>query len=145
MAAKKSSGVEELRLQLKNGELKKLYLFFGEEEYIREEYVKKVVDMMPEDPFAEFNTVKIEGMITDIDELDTILENFPMMAEKKTIIIRDSGIFKSATEEMKQVWSAKLENLADYVVLIFSEKEVDKRGVLYKAAAKHGLVAEFAY
>lgn len=145
MAQKKNTGVEQLRLQLKNNELKNLYLFFGEEEYIREEYVKKVAALLPEDPFAEFNTVKIEGAASDPDELDSVLENFPMMAEKKTVIIKDSGIFKSPTEDMKKYWSARLENIADYVVLIFSEKEVDKRGTLYKSAAKHGVVAEFAY
>lgn len=145
MAAKKSAGLEQLRLQIKNGELKNLYLFFGEEEYIKNEYVKKVLDMVPEDPFADFNSVKTEGEITDMDRLDAVLENFPMMAEKKTVVIKDSGIFKSASEDVKSFWSKKLSNLADYIVLIFNEKEVDKRGTLYKTAAKNGIVAEFSY
>lgn len=145
MAAKKSTGFESLRLQIKNGELKNLYLFFGEEEYIRDEYVRKVVDMIPPDPLGDFNTVRIEGEITDMDELDAVLENFPMMADKKTVIIKDSGLFKSANEEQKKFWTNKLSNIADYVVLIFSEKEVDKRSALYKAASKYGVVSEFSY
>lgn len=145
MAAKKNAGFEELRLSIKNGELKNLYLFFGEEEYIRNEYVKKVLAMLPEDPLGDFNTVKIEGAPSDLDELDAVLENFPMMAEKKTVIINDSGIFKSATEEQKAFWSKRLAGLADYIVLIFNEKEADKRGILYKTAAKYGTAAEFSY
>ena len=159
----KSGGYEALRTKIKKGELKNLYLFFGEEEYIKNEYASKVINMIPEDPFGGFNTIKHEGAVTDLSEINDALENFPMMAEKKTIIIKDSGIFSpkkgkkkdsgtdgeteadASSGSDKDFWLKWFENMPDYAVLIFIEKSADKRSSLYKAAAKYGMAAEFEH
>lgn len=79
------------------------------------------------------------------DKIDDALNSFPMMAEKKLVLIKDSGIFKSASQELKDFWQERLADIPDYVLLIFDEREVDKRSVTYKAAAKYGLAVEFSY
>ncbi|MBE7016127.1 MAG: DNA polymerase III subunit delta, partial [Ruminococcaceae bacterium] len=66
-------------------------------------------------------------------------------AEKKLVVVKNSGIFKSPKEEVKEFWLKTLENLPDFVLLLFDEQDVDKRSATYKAVAKKGLCVEFQY
>lgn len=141
----KTDGFTELKKQIKENKLSGLYLLYGQEVYIKENYIKKMTDSIDDCGFPDFNRIVIDGKSMTLSEVDDAIESFPMMSEKKLIIIKDSGIFQKATEEQKEYWVKRLENLPDYVVLIFDEEGADKRGILYKRAAKTGLAAEFNY
>lgn len=141
----KTDGFTELKKQIKENKLSGLYLLYGQEVYIKENYIKKMTDSIDDCGFPDFNRIVIDGKSMTLSEVDDAIESFPMMSEKKLIIIKDSGIFQKATEEQKEYWVKRLENLPDYVILIFDEEGADKRGILYKRAAKTGLAAEFNY
>ena len=145
--AKKNSGsaITELKNELAQGKLRPVYLFYGEEGYIKRTYEKKITELVPDNGFPEFNHLKFEGTDTTLTEYDDAWESFPMMTDKKLIIIRDSKIFKKANEEVKEFWLEKFRRASEENVVIFNESEVDKRGVLYKAVQKAGLVLEFEY
>ena len=132
MAEKKNGNLLKLKKQLKEGILAPLYVFYGEEDYLREMYVNRVKDCVPDGGFPDFNHIKIEGRDVAFSEYDDAWESFPMMTEKKLIHIKDSGIFQ-------------LKSVSDDTVVIFDETSVDKRSALYKAAAKVGTVVEFTY
>lgn len=134
-----------LKQQIKSKTTGNLYLFFGEEIYIKNTYLKIMTDLIPDDGFGDFNRVFIDGNEADTDRIDDAINSFPMMAEKKLIVIKNSGIFKSPKEEIKEFWLSQLEKLPDFVLLIFDEVEVDKRSATYKAVQKHGLCVDFQY
>ncbi len=135
----------KLKKQLKEGKTENLYLFFGEEVFVKDMYTEQIKKLVPDDGFGDFNRIFLDGKDSDFDKIDDALNSFPMMAEKKLVVIKNSGIFKSATEEVKEFWQTRLSNLADYILLIFDERETDKRSVLYKTAAKYGLCVEFKF
>ena len=143
MAEKKNGNLLKLKKQLKEGILAPLYVFYGEEDYLREMYVNRVKDCVPDGGFPDFNHIKIEGRDVAFSEYDDAWESFPMMTEKKLIHIKDSGIFQlksgkdeASTEEKKEFWTEKFKRISDDTVVIFDETSVDKRSALYKAAAK---------
>lgn len=152
MPAKTNSALTELKKQLKNGVLAPIYIFFGEEEYLKDTYVKRVASLVGDGGFPEFNHIFLEGE-RDFSEYDDALESVPMMAEKKLVHIKDSGIFKTrrahgdryGTEELKDFWTEKLSRNMTDTVIIFDERNADKRSALYKAASKAGLAVEFTY
>lgn len=152
MAVKKNDDLLKLKKQLKEGTLSPLYVFFGEEDFLRDMYVEKVTQSVPDGGFPEFNHIKLDGADVPFSEYDDAWESFPMMTDKKLIHIKDSGIFSSkriaggpSTEEKKEFWLEKLKRISDDTVVIFDESSVDKRSALYKAAAKSGTVVEFNY
>lgn len=152
MAEKKNGNLLKLKKQLKEGVLAPLYVFYGEEDYLREMYVNRVKDCVPDGGFPDFNHIKIEGRDAAFSEYDDAWESFPMMTDKKLIHIKDSGIFQlksgkdeASTEEKKEFWTEKFKRISDDTVVIFDETVVDKRSALYKAAAKVGSVVEFTY
>lgn len=145
--AKKSTGFSkiDLKKELSEGKLRPVYLLFGEEGYIKEAYERKITEMIPDAGFPEFNHFKFDGTETELSEYDNALESFPMMTDKKLVLIRGSKIFKRANEEIKSFWLEKLNRLSSDTVIVFSEDEVDKRGVLYKAVQKAGAAVEFEF
>lgn len=144
MAAKESD-VMRLKREMKEKSIGGAYLFYGEELYLRDLYIDKFKAIIPDDDFAEFNLTALDGRDMTIDDADEAIESFPMAAERKLVIIRDSGIFKKADEATQKFWSAKLKNMPDYCVLLFVEDAVDKRQSLYKTMSKCGTCVEFSY
>ncbi len=150
--AGKNDDLIKLKKQIKDGTLAPLYVFYGEEEFLRDMYVKKVVDCVPDGGFPEFNHIKLDGGDIPFSDYDDAWESFPMMADKKLIHIKDSGIFSSkkttggpSTEEKKEFWTEKLGRISDDTVVVFDEANVDKRSALFKAAVKAGMAVEFKY
>lgn len=143
--AAKKNDIIELKAQLKEGRLQKLYVFYGEEEYLKELYIKRIMDMVPDAGLEEFNRIVINGA-ADYSEYDSAWEGMPMMTDRRVLMIRDSNIFamrKSGdivppNDEQKKFWTEKFKRLADDTVVIFCEKNVDARSALFKAAVKAG-------
>ncbi len=142
---KKEDNLLILKQQIKKAETGRLYLFYGEESYVKLLYRRQLEALVPEDAFSDFNRITYEGKEATLERLDDALTSFPMMAEKKLIIIKNSGIFKSASDEVKEFWQSRLNDLPDFVLVIFDEQEIDKRSSLFKAVSKNGLAVEFNY
>lgn len=144
--------IPELKAQIKENRLHKLYVFYGEEEYLKEYYIKQIEEKVPTNGFDEFNRILIQGGV-DYDVYDSVLESMPVMAEKRIVEIRDSNIFTMKRsggivppdDEQKKFWQDKFKRLSEDTVLIFCEKNVDGRSVLFKTAAKAGFAVEFKY
>lgn len=139
----KENAIIKLKQDLKANKTERLYLFFGDEDYLKDLYVKRIFSLIPDDSFSEFNKITIDAKTADLIEISDALSSFPMMSDKKVVLIEDSGVFKKATEAEKDFYDNIFKNLADDTILIFKESEVDKRSSLYKAASKAGLSIEF--
>lgn len=155
MAKKSNDALINLKKQLKEGKVAPLYIFYGEEDFLRDIYVKRVIDCVPDGGFPEFNHIRLEGKDVPFSEYDDAWESFPMMTDKKLIHIKNSDIFSmkraekgevtASSEDKKEFWTEKLKRISDDTVVIFDEMNVDKRSALYKAAAKAGTAIEFSY
>ena len=70
-----------------------------------------------------------------IDQAETL----PFFAERRVLRLDHTNLFKSASELLPDY----LKELPDYLFLIFTENEVDKRSRMYKAVQKAGRCVEF--
>ncbi len=140
-----SAGLGNLKAQLKSGTLRQIYLFFGEEDYLKEYYFGELKKKVLADGPSEFNFVLFEGGKIMWEQVDEALAAPPLMADKKLLLIRESGIFKTADVSARAYWERCLADLPEYVCVVFYEKEVDKRGALYKTVAQNGEAVECAY
>ena len=57
--AKSDTGLTNLKNQLKNHNISPLYLFFGEEEFNKKNYIDKIRDEVPDNGFPEFNHIML--------------------------------------------------------------------------------------
>ncbi len=131
--------MREIRENIKNGSFHRVYLLYGPETYLRSQYCSMLVKaLVPEGD--EMNFTRFAEKDTDEAAVMSQAETLPFFADRRVILVENSGFFKNKTEEL----AAYLEQLPEYLILIFSEKEADKRTRMFKAAQKYGHVTEFA-
>ena len=123
---------------IKNGSFKSSYLLYGEEAYLRTQYKNRLKNALA-DPSDTMNFSRFEGKVIDPAEIISLAETLPFFAERRLILIEDSGFFKNKCDELADY----LPNMPDTTCLLFVETEVDKRNRLYKAVQKYGRVTEF--
>jgi len=128
---------------LKSGSIKNVYLLWGEEDFLRDFYKKSLTDAVVDKATFDFNYKEFSLRSPDNDEIEDFLNSYPFMAEKKLLYIKDSGLFKSASESDKKFWSKILGDVPPYAVILFSETTVDKRNAIYKEINKSFLAEEF--
>ncbi|MCR4750217.1 MAG: DNA polymerase III subunit delta [Lachnospiraceae bacterium] len=130
--------MQQITQDIENRSFKRCYLLYGDEDYLRKQYKDKLVKALcPDGDTMNFN--RYEGKDIDIDRVIDQAETMPFFADKRLILIEDSGLCKSGGEK-----------LADYLgdsspdtVIILNESSVDKRSRLFKAAGSNGRAVEF--
>ena len=124
---------------IKKQEFRQVYLLYGEETYLRDQYRQKLLQaLVPDGDTMNFSRFQGKGLSEG--EIIDLAETMPFFAERRVILLENTGFFKNKTEKLADY----LSSLPEYLVMIFTEEEVDKRGRMYKAAQKSGRVAEFA-
>lgn len=129
--------MQRLNEDIKSGQLKRLYLLFGEEAYLRKQYRDRLKSAIIGDDTMNYHYY--EGKNISVGEVIDLAETMPFFAERRLIVIENSGLFKSGGEQLAEYLSAQ----AETVYFVFVETEVDKRSKLYKAAQSKGSVVEF--
>ncbi len=121
MAQKKQTGDGEytaLKAALRAGEPAQLYLFYGEESYLREYYLDKLRALFSDGPAAEFNSHRFDGRTLDVDDLAAAVEALPMMAERSLVEVDDYDLFGASESERTRL-TALLGDLPEHVCLVF--------------------------
>lgn len=131
--------------QIADNNMSHIYLLYGEEEYLKEEFAEKIQKAVFCGEFPEFNSLVFSENI-NADEIRSAFETYPMMSDTKFILIKDSGIFRPASSgeaSGSDIWKSVFSDIPDYIYAVFLEKNVDKRSSLYKMISKNHTAAEF--
>lgn len=131
--------MKSLNEDIKQGQFKNIYLLYGEEDYLKKQYRDRLVKaMLPEGDTV--NYAHYEGKGIPVGEIIDLAETMPFFAERRLIVIEDSGLFKSSAAEFADY----IKNLPETACFLFVENEIDKRNKLYKAVKDKGRVVEMA-
>lgn len=146
--------LEILKKQIKENTLQNVYLFYGAEEYLIKYYVNVIKKLIVNEENSELNYIFFEGK-TDVDSIIANCETLPIFSDKKLVIAKNSGLFKSKKGDASNAGSDKkstkdklseyLENIPPYTCLILVETEIDKRLKLINAIKKYGLIVELDF
>ncbi len=118
---------------LSSGSLPGVILLFGPEHYLRRRYKAQVREAVTGGD--EMNCTVFSGKNPELREVKDLAETMPFFAERRLIILEDTGLFSGSHED----WAAFAAAVPDSCVLLFDEETVDKRGKLYKAVLKAGI------
>ena len=129
--------MKSLNEDLKTGQFKQIYLLYGEEAYLKKLYKNRFVKaMVPEGDTMNYRY--FEGRNTNPKEIIDLAETLPFFAERRLIVLENTGFLKNATPELAEY----LKNMPETTYMIFVESELDKRGKLYKAIKEKGHIVE---
>lgn len=95
MAAGKQTALDHkaLRAALGEGTVANLYIFTGEESYLREYYLGEMKKQLVPS-FEEFNFHRCEGKGLSVRALAEMVETMPMMAQRTLVIVTDFDPFQ---------------------------------------------------
>lgn len=137
---------------IKSSTFKKTYFLYGEEDYLIRYYKNALIKAIAGD--NDLNITYFEGEKFDRDEFASILGTLPFFAEKRVVVLENSGLFKQKknedkTEEGEDDKTSEIEDLfadiPDTTVLIVVDSKVTKTKKLVKNLLKDGEAFEIKY
>lgn len=129
--------MKNINEQIKSGDFRKIYLLYGEEAYLKKQYKNKLTKAM----LLEGDTVNyayFEGKGIEPEKLIDLAETMPFFAERRLIVVENSGFFKNAVPKFADY----IKTMPDTTCFLFVENEVDKRGKMFKAVKDTGYISE---
>lgn len=129
--------MQRLIQDIRAGQFNHIYLLYGEEGYLRRQYRDKLKEAIVGGDNMNYHYY--EGKDVPVGEVIDQAETMPFFAERRLIVMENSGLLKSGGEQLAEY----LGNPAQTVFFLFVETEVDKRSRLYKVISAKGCAVEF--
>lgn len=145
-----------LRRELKQGVTRRLYLFYGPEDYLVRYYSAEIEKLVVEPHSKDVSYSLFEGK-TDPEPVYGACGSYPMSGGRKLVVLNNCGLFKRTAEdggaaggdrqkkEKRITFEHIIGNIPDFACLLIIEREVDKRVSLFKQISANGLAVEFTY
>lgn len=147
----------ELLNSLKRGVISPVYLFFGEEGYLREQAINHFKEYFYQMDGSGLNIDIIDGETASPAEVAAKADTLPFMSGKRLVVVNNTTFFKGSKKSVEDEEFRDEAKTADELPLLYYLKEplpstclvfntgnqVDKRKRIYKAIAKCGRALEF--
>ena len=139
-----SAAYQRLKRDIADGNIGRLYVFHGEEAYLRDFYLGQMKKKLLPAGMEEFNLHTMSAREFDLKRLAQMVDCLPMMSERTLIVVSDYDIYKGDREGLAALFA----DLPDYVCLVFVydliEYKADARTKLAAALKEYGSVVNFA-
>ncbi len=155
--------IKALENSLKRQVISPVYLFYGDETYLRDRYLERFKSLVPEE-YRDFNMDIVDGRDTVLGAIVNMAETLPFLTERRLVIVKNADFFKAKRKPQKkgahndeekdmgeekpdsseEVLIRYLENPIDSTCLIFCTDSVDRKRKIYKRIEKNGQVVQFA-
>lgn len=125
-----------IKQHIKENKFLPYYVLYGSEDYLKKLYRDKLKTAMLVD-HLDMNYSYFEGSGIEISKIVSIAHTLPFFADKRLIVIENSGLFQT-----QSILADEILKFPDTTFLVFVEKEVDKRGRLYKQIKTKGYISK---
>ncbi|MEI7591278.1 MAG: DNA polymerase III subunit delta [Deltaproteobacteria bacterium] len=85
---------QELKL-IQEGQPRPYYLLYGDDDYMQNDYLQKLLDALLPYSDADFGVITINAEQTTSEEICESLQNEPLLPVRKITVIKNSGAFKN--------------------------------------------------
>jgi len=128
---------KQILASVKNKEFKPVYILHGDEPYFIDQIADQIENYCLEEHEKDFNQAIIYGRDAELISLVSELKGYPMMSERRLVILREAQDFKQIDE-----LDSYVESPTDSTVFVvcYKYKTIDARKKLLKSSAKNGVV-----
>jgi DNA polymerase-3 subunit delta len=147
-----------------------VYLFYGEELYIRDQILNRFKELIPVE-VRDFNLDIVDARVTSVEAMLNMAVTLPFMAERRLVIVKNADYFKAKRKARKENTEGKdtadadmpeeaekeekTNNIDDSLLsyignplvstcLIFCANGIDRKRKVFKAIEKNGQIVDFA-
>ena len=141
-----NSGYKKLKKDISNNEPANMYLFWGEESYLREYYLDSLKKLVLPRGLEEFNYKRFAGKNVDPALLEGAIDTLPVFSERSIVEVRDFDFYKAAGDKRDKI-AEIVADLPDYCILVFvftdPSFKPDGRTKVHTAIKNKGVVVQF--
>lgn len=135
---------QELMKDIKQKQIKPVYLFAGSEQYIGNMVEHSMVENVISQGLEQLNLKVFEDKNPDISEILSVCETLPLMSEKRVVIIREgTGLTKISDKKTVDALNRYIDRPAETTVLILCDSSPDKRKKIYKTLKSQNAIVDF--
>jgi len=113
-----NQGYKTFKAELSAGDVRPLYLFWGEEDYLREYYLGRLREQCLPKGLEELNYFRMDGKAADLPSISDAVEALTVFTKRKFVEVRDFDFYKAVASERDGL-DEFLADLPDYVCLVF--------------------------
>ncbi len=119
--------IKTLDSEIKKGELKRVYFFYGPENFLIENKINSIKKRIIPQEFETVGCSKFEGKDADIKEFIEECDILPFVTEKKIVVVKNTGWFNNTNTNDYKILKEYIENIPEYIYVIFVEEKFDKK------------------
>ena len=116
--ADSSGAFQALKAALREKKPHHLYIFHGEEDYLRSYYLGALRKLLVEGPAEDFNVHRFDARTMDLNAFSDAIDAIPVMAEASFIQVDDVDLYQLGSEDREQM-AALLSDIPDYCYIVF--------------------------
>ena len=104
----------------------RVYIFHGEETYLRDFYLGELRKLLVPDDFSAFNFHRLDGSGLDVRELSETAEAMPMMSERTMVVVSDYDLSR-LPDGQRAALCAFLSDVPEWCCVVFHYDTVPYR------------------
>jgi len=131
--------MKSINEDISSGNFSQVYLLYGEEKYLINQFKKKLCDALLGESDAMNFHIYLGGNFS-FSEVIGQAETMPFFADRRVILIEEGKIESSEGEQFVEY----LRNPSPSTYFVITQEKIDKRSKLYKAVSKIGRVVLFS-
>jgi DNA polymerase-3 subunit delta len=131
---------EELLAQVEKRRIAPVYFFSGDEEFLKEEAVRRLIAATIEPGMEDFSLDFLEGDASDAASIITLLSTIPMLAERRLVVVRN---FQKLPQKDREAVVAFAEKPVPGASLVLITPKVDLKTTLYARLDKASVSVVF--
>ena len=134
-----ASTVQSILHDLHNGHYAPVYLFDGEEPFFIDQLTDFIEEHVLDEAGKAFDQVVLYGLNTDVNLVIDEIKRFPMMGERRVVIVKEAQQLKNIEELFDYVKNPLQQNI---LVLAHKYKKMDGKKAFTKYLRQHAVYFE---
>ena len=113
--------------KIKSGKIGGIYCLFGEEEYMADYYINKLLDASSNGGDGGFDRAVFDPDNFDLDLFRDVVSSYPIVSEYKAAVVKNADAIKFKSGEKEQlagILSDYKKDIAEYACVIFKMKSL---------------------
>jgi len=131
---------EELETAVARGEIAPLYFIYGEDEFLAERAVQRLVGKIVSPDFRDFNFSLFYGKEAKVEQIIESAMTLPMFAERRVILVKRADELPADAYEHLLAYA---QNPSPDSCLLFQGVKIDQRRKFFQELKKEGFLVEF--
>ncbi|WP_027338637.1 DNA polymerase III subunit delta [Halonatronum saccharophilum] len=130
---------------LKNNieDLSSIYLIYGDDKYLIDEFIDKFVEKFVSEDFKDFNLNFLEENDSLVTTLINAVKTLPFMAPKRIVVVKTYDLFSKKPKDGEQLYKLIGDFPDSTILLLLSYNKPNKRLKLFKEIKKSGEILKF--